>query len=313
MAAQLSNPMYDLLKESGLYRFARLWKVTRADAVEMNFTDHDVPLVFDGDTYSPAGGFESSASQSLSALRPQNAELLGVLDSSYITSDDLRNGVYDYAVITTWIVDWRYPWAGVDGFKKEILHLTGIEYTDHGWQAQVAGQSHLLLQKKGKVVTRNCTAQLGDAECQVDMGPLTVTNNTVDAIISGYTRSRFRSDLSAAIGANELVDEDGVQVNDQWYRNGKIIWTLGNNTGQTNHVQRFTEVDGVVWLWDATHNPIVAGDKFTAIPGCDKTPNHCKLKFRNAASGDLGNIIEFRGFPFVPGITKQQQSPANKS
>jgi uncharacterized phage protein (TIGR02218 family) len=46
-------------------------------------------------------------------------------------------------------------------------------------------------------------------------------------------------------------------------------------------------------FWSAPANPIAAGDAFSIIAGCDKSPSTCQTKF--------ANILNFRGFPHMPG------------
>lgn len=321
MTTTLENPMYDLLKESKAYRFARLWKLTRTDSVAFYFTDFSCPLVFGGDTYVPAGGFSSSATEHSEAAEASNLEVVGVLSSSAITYNDLRAGKYEDADLVTWIVDWRYPWAGI--YKMERFKVGAIRYDDGMWEADIKGWGSLLLQSKGTIITRTCTADLGDNRCKVLLGPLTVTGSSVTAVIGVYDRLRFTSDLSADFSNNNLVDADGNRVNDGWFNDGKLTWTSGSNNGMTQQIKQFTEpsgagTDGTVWLWSPTQYDISPGDTFTAIPGCNKLggkTGHCALKFKAPAAdgGGLGNIVNFRGMPFTPGTNRQQQTPAIKA
>ena len=48
-----------------------------------------------------------------------------------------------------------------------------------------------------------------------------------------------------------------------------------------------------VALWTTPGGAITAGDEVLMTAGCDKSPTTCLLKF--------GNIVNFRGFPHMPG------------
>ena len=83
-----------------------LWKITRQDGTVLGFTDHDRDLVCSGVTYKAATGFVPSAVQGQNDLAPTNLEVTGVLDSSAITADDVRAGVYDFAEVRVMAADW---------------------------------------------------------------------------------------------------------------------------------------------------------------------------------------------------------------
>jgi uncharacterized phage protein (TIGR02218 family) len=46
-------------------------------------------------------------------------------------------------------------------------------------------------------------------------------------------------------------------------------------------------------LWQAMPEPVAAGDNFTVTAGCDKQFQTCHDRFNN--------IVNFRGFPHIPG------------
>ena len=50
---------------------------------------------------------------------------------------------------------------------------------------------------------------------------------------------------------------------------------------------------GAFVLQQAMPNPIQVGDAYSVYAGCDKLLASCKTKFNN--------VINFRGFPHVPG------------
>jgi uncharacterized phage protein (TIGR02218 family) len=78
---------------------------------------------------------------------------------------------------------------------------------------------------------------------------------------------------------------------DGYYQMGAIKFTSGANTGLTRTVKSHT--GGAVYPTKAFPYPIANGDAFVITPGCDKLQNgDCKNKFNN--------VINFKGFPFIP-------------
>jgi hypothetical protein len=84
----------------------------------------------------------------------------------------------------------------------------------------------------------------------------------------------------------------------QYNQGGRIEFTSGDNNGYTTEVKYGTTsgspaVESIV-LYLATPLAIQPGDTFYIWPSCDKTPATCLNKYKN--------IINFRGFKYLPGI-----------
>lgn len=71
---------------------------------------------------------------------------------------------------------------------------------------------------------------------------------------------------------------------------GKVTFLTGPNAGVTRSIRSFA--GGVFVFATPLVTPPAPGDSFAAWPGCDKTKATCENKF--------SNVINFRGFPFVP-------------
>lgn len=71
---------------------------------------------------------------------------------------------------------------------------------------------------------------------------------------------------------------------------GTVRFTSGANNGVTRSV-RFQSGGQFVFALPLTTPPL-AGDTFLAWPGCNKMKDTCSSKFNN--------LVNFRGFPFVP-------------
>jgi uncharacterized phage protein (TIGR02218 family) len=253
------------------------WKIVRNDNVALGFTDHDVPVIFDGVTYQAVSGFTASEVQSMLGLAVDNLSVLGALSSGAITETDLAADLYDNAAIEIWRVNWAAP------EQRELMRKGNLGEVKRGktaFQAEVRGLAHLLNQPVGRAYGYSCDADLGDARCTIDLSdPLYRGVGTAATITD---QRRF-----TAIGLDDFAD--------QWFAGGKLTWTSGANANRAMEVKRHGVVGTRVSLelWQQMSEAIAVGDAFIVTAGCEKQFGTCKAKFDNA--------VNFRGFPYMPG------------
>lgn len=281
---QLAAPMSSLL-ENKTHRWSTCWKITRKDGTVMRFTDHDSALMFNAEVYTPVGGFNPSAHQMAQGLADRNQQFTGVITSDDITFEDLRAGKYRGAKVEEMLVDWEVPWAGA--FFTAVYWIAKTRFTGEIWTAELEGLTRFLKQDVGRVYSRTCDAQLGDSRCQLDLTAFTF-NGTITGI--NTQRLDFTTDVSQPTN---------------YFNLGKLTWTLGNNTGIVTQVRRSYGTAGRMILQLKTDFDLQVGDQFTVIAGCDLLASTCQTKF--------SNIINFQGFPTIPGHDKMLQSPNRKS
>jgi hypothetical protein len=80
---------------------------------------------------------------------------------------------------------------------------------------------------------------------------------------------------------------------DDWFADGWVTFSTGNNTNKTLEVLDFTQSGGVINLRFNAPLDIAVGDTFTAHVGYDRTLAQCRDKF--------ANTVNFGGFPYLPG------------
>ena len=78
--------------ESGATTLATCWKLTRADAMVLGFTDHDRTLSFGGVDYVPAHGLDGGEAPQKRGPQVDTAEVVGVLHAEAITEADIEAG-----------------------------------------------------------------------------------------------------------------------------------------------------------------------------------------------------------------------------
>lgn len=252
------------------------WKVTRQDGLQMGFTDHDRPLMFDGVTFAAATGFSGTEIESSLGLSVDNMDVEGALSSDAITEADIAAGLFDDAEIVLYRVNWQ------DVACREVIKRGNVGEVTRGevtFQAEFRGLAHRLNQTIGRTFQYGCDAVLGDARCGVDL--TTAANKGMGAVTAV---------------ADRVVQVSGLDgyAHDHFSR-GLLTWGSGANTGQTVKVKAHKATGGSVelTLWRAPSEPVQPGDAFTVLAGCPHTFDACKAKFANAEN--------FRGFPHIPG------------
>lgn len=263
--------------KSGVTSLCRCWVLTRADAVQMGFTDHDAVLNFEGITFSPATGMDAAALQSSTGLSVDNSQAVGALSCDGLTDDEIEQGLYDGAEIVQYLVNWQ-------DVSQRVLMFRGsmgeIKRGSGAFEAELRSISEGLNQPIGRAYLRQCDAHLGDTRCGIDL--------------SG---SEFTSDaeLTFAVGQRVLHMKGLDGYDDGWFVEGQLSFVTGQNAGavatiktdQTKGLRRIIEV------WEYLRHPIDLGDIVRVSAGCDKKQSTCKNKF--------SNILNFRGFPQMPG------------
>ncbi len=263
--------------DQGTTTLAWCWRLTRADGQVFGFTDHDLPLVFDGTTFEPESGFTASEIRTGSDLSVDAQDAEGVLTSTTITETDILDGRWDNAEVEIWRVNWR------DTSQRVLMRRGAIGQVRRGrvqFVAEMRSLSHVLNQTVGRTFQASCDAALGDVRCGVNLNdPAYKGSGTVVTVDSdrGFTVSS----LSAFA--------------DGWFALGMLTWTSGANAGRKAEVltHEVASTDVTVTLLEAPMRAIAVGDSFNITAGCDKRFATCKARFANA--------VNFRGFPHIPG------------
>lgn len=261
--------------DCGATHLARAWEIRRADGSVLGFTDHDRVLDFAGVRFEPESGFTPSAIEAGTGLAADTHEVAGALSSDRITEEDILRGLYDRAEVKLWLVDWS------DVARRVVLSRGLIGEVRRGevaFEAEITGLSDLLSQPVGRAYVHSCPCRLGDAKCGVDAEAFTGAGS----VVSVTDGRRF---AAAGLGAVEAG----------WYTGGVLRWTSGRNEGLEGQVKVHAGAGAsvVLELWLSPVFPVVAGDAFTVVAGCDKTMGTCGSKF--------DNLLNYRGFPQMPG------------
>lgn len=88
---------------------------------------------------------------------------------------------------------------------------------------------------------------------------------------------------------------------DDYFNYGKLIFTSGLNEKIHMEVKEFNGTTGEFTLFLPMPFEVAIGDNFQVFAGCDKRLVTCKTKFNIIANPTGGNVINFQGFPYIPG------------
>jgi uncharacterized phage protein (TIGR02218 family) len=259
--------------------FAECFSFTLATGTTLNWTNVDLPVTYNGVTFSATGplvqglkykasvGLEVDKQQIVIAARPTdlisgnpvlNAIREGAFDGATVQRDRVFLTAIGGAVI-----------GGVTLFHGRVSTVDGVGRT----RAQITVASDLVVldyDMPRNVYSPTCVHTLYDSGCGVIRGTYSATG-TVGA---GSTAGLINTSVAASGHAQ-----------------GSIIFTSGANANVRATVRSVVAGASLTLMYPLPAPPAV-GDGFTVAFGCDHTRGTCAGRFNN-----LGN---FRGFPFVP-------------
>jgi hypothetical protein len=167
-------PLFAVLTSQAA-RVDTAWLVVRTDGQRFGFTSSDTSFVYNGDTYTPANGFNGSAIVSKADVSVDNMECQ-VLESTLITESDLKGGKWANAEVQVFWICPDHPEYGIvplrGGMLGEIVMKEG-QFT-----TQLRSLFQQMQQPFGYFYTLQCGAQLGDPRCGVKLDAPTWQPNT---------------------------------------------------------------------------------------------------------------------------------------
>ncbi len=254
------------------------WKVTLTGGATFCFTDHVEDLTVSGLTYIASTGYTPTTISSNASLAVDNLEVQGVIDSNVLTEEDLQSGLWDFASVEVFQVNYLNLAAGV--IRQHRGKLGEVRMGRAAFVAELRGLSQQMQQTIGDLYTPTCRANLGDAKCGVNLASITVSGTVSTA-------------------ASQLSFTDPLRAESAGYFDGGLVsWTSGLNTGLAMEVKSFAAA--TFTLYQPMYYLILPGDTFTVYPGCRK-------RFVEDCIGKFNNAVNFRGEPHVPGNDQMLQ------
>ena len=264
--------------------YTNCFRIERTDGYIICLTELDKDLYIDDQqleptwdnivqTYLSAAGYTPTNMQSTSDNAVNNADVEGVLSAIGVQREDIIGGRYDFARIHMFLWDWKN-----NTLVKKLGsgHWGEVTIKDGSYVAEFRSLSQQLQQTIGRTYNPECDEQFCGTRCQLDVNNYTTTGTVTNVLSNG-----------------EFENTILVPQSDGYFNYGKLTFTSGLNNVIHMEVKNYTLLNNTVELFLPMPFEIKSGDTFEVIAGCDKRLVTCK---------GFNNIINFQGFPFIPGI-----------
>ena len=238
----------------------------------IGFTEHLGDLTIDNLVYRAENSFRTTSIENTDNLSVDNLEIEGVIDSDVIKHEDLIAGLYDYAYIEIFVVDYQLPQAG-----KIILkagYIGEISFCGQRFIAEIRGLSQKLNANIGNYYSPTCRTNFGGSQCKINLSKYQ-KHGVVVSLIQGKS-----------FVIDKLIFEN------DWYLYGLIKFITGQNKDLSLEIKEIHE--NIISLMLEFPYQINVGDEFIITPGCDKQFSTCCERYNNA--------VNFRGEPTLPGM-----------
>lgn len=253
----------------GATSLARCVRLDLLDGTSLGISDHDRALSINlGDgalTYSPSTGIQPSALTLSVGFDADSLEIRGPLNAT-VTPAAVLGGRYDRARVRLFDANWNTPSQFYPLLAGDIAEAR-VEAGEFVFE--VRGFQDRYNQTIGRVLSPYCPGT--HATCCVQIADSHAT--TVTAITDDMTFT-----VGMAVSADFLF--------------GTATFTTGVLAG-TRPVEIFAVSGNTVTLFTPLAGLPTIGDAVTLKEGCDRTRTMCRDRF--------ANVLEFRGFPEVPG------------
>lgn len=247
--------------------------LTLNDGTKIGITDHDRDLAYDygtgSVTYLSGTGITPSDFAMSCGLDANNYEVSGPI-GDLVTLDGVLGGRFDRARANLFQVNWKDLTHGAIKFPAGNVSQARIEGGEFIFEirSDVDGYNQVV----GRVLANNCDADFGDARCGA----------TPTSVVGTTTAVTSERDFA--------VSYTGSYAND-YFNKGTVIGLTGANAGITREIFDWS-VAGAIELFAGLPTEPAVGDTFTVKRGCGKSRADCMART---------NILNFRGFPEVPG------------
>ncbi len=274
-----SSALLALLASSDSFIMADLYTITLAGGSVLRYSAAPTAISANGYTFELGPKFERSKTRVVVGtqvdelevkLYPETTDLIGGV--SFLEA--AWQGQLDGALLQ--LERTFMPAYGDTSAGTVVLfagRISDIECTRTGIDLKCRSHLELLnIQMPRRLWQSSCTHLFGDAMCQFD-------------------RSNLQTTFPAGPGSSQAQIATPVNPTpSNLYIQGTIIGATGANTGSSRTIANMG--GGWVYVKLGFLAPVLAGDEFQLLPGCDRTLATCTNVFNNA--------VHFGGFPYIP-------------
>ena len=271
-----SPELIDLLQTTNEFLMADLFEIKLQNGSSVRYSSFDFDVTHDGNVYSSTGpnidrgrtrvmtGVEVDT-LSLEIFPGDNHTLLGKPWLHAANSGGLDGA--EVIVYKAFMSDVSTVVGVIMLFSGQIAE---IQISRVSVKVTVNSNLQLLNVKMPRNLWQpSCLHTLYDADCGV------IRSGSSSAVLVNSTKTRLLCSLSNTAG---------------YFDQGYIQFTSGPMAGINRTIKSYTA--GIIDLLGPLPSVPATSDQFFAYRGCDKTKSTCGTKFNN--------LVNFRGFPFVP-------------
>ena len=225
----------------------------------------------------PQSGLSGAEFRTGADLALGQAATSGVLSSDFLTEADLTAGLWDGARVAVYRVDWSAPQNRVHIWSGRVGEVI---WSGAAFRAELVSLKADFEARIGRVYSRNCDAEIGDARCGVDLS--SPAHRAEGAVSDVYSDTRLclpviQSFSTGLFTGGRLTLPGGASV-----RN-----TIPRRCGSQSRKQS---------------------------AGLDRRCRDCDCGLRQAFHHTCGEVFanteNFRGFPHLPGMDAVISGPA---
>lgn len=267
---------------SGATTRCNMVRLDLVDGTTLAITDHNKDLSFNlGDgaaTYSAKTGILPSDLSLSTGFDPDDVEITGPI-GDLVTKAAVLGGRYDDAIARFFQVNWADLAQGSIPLLKGKVVLAQVE--GGRFKLTIHSEISRFQQEVGRTITPYCDADFGDARC-------------------GYSVPVVAATVTAVTDARQFtVSFSGSYAND-YFNKGTVYFLTGALAGTRKVEVSDWTAGGAVTLWTELAEAPQIGDTLELRQGCDKTRAACLV---------YDNVVNFRGFPDVPGSDQVLRYP----
>lgn len=272
-----------------------LCRIKCKDGTVLGFTNLDTAVDYDDGRGSVSyradnGGFMPERYSATADLSVDNTDLTGWISDSGITIQQIRAGIFDYARIDIYRVNYMDLSNGHEVMARGSLGQT--QYGKTSWRNEFRSLTQQLKQTISLLYSLTCRAKFGSQ-------PLgTVGEQPTEKYYCGVIWTWVEGAVTAVGAEPDLSFTDtSATEDDDWYQPGVIQWLTGDNAGMESDIDSFA--DGTFGLLVPTPSLIQVGDTYRSRQDCNKI-----ALSRNGMRGDCkdkhNNLQKFRGEHLIP-------------
>lgn len=285
--------------------FTALVKVICKDGTRLAFTALDAALTYDDGTeslaYTPSNGFTPSRFQASADFNVDNAEYAGVISDTGITEAQIRAGLFDFARIIAYEVNYLALGHGHRLLCKGTAGET--KFSETGWSTEFRSLTQQTKQTISTPYSLTCRAKFGSQPIGTPGAAVT------ERYPCNYdAESEWISGTITGIGgeADRVFTDSALLQAADYFVPGIVEILDGPNAGAQMDVEGFEA--GVVTLTFPLPYDLTNGTAYRIRRDCDKQFATCRDVFANKDNfrGEHLTPVADAGTIMVPGAYVEQ-------